>query len=179
MTSPNSRMFRIPTPSLHLAAMALFLAACAKEEWDVTTSETTTTTVSNSDPDCPDLQLNVGDTCFVASPAGTEPGGVAEDCTCVPYTAGETIHLQFVNLTAADEIVVTVETSPPFLLGATYLELGPEGAVLPYMLPTGSTAATVTAFVPCADIGVVESSLVIADFQSAIGDTLSLDVDCL
>lgn len=178
MTPPSRSMLRIHTPTLHLAVIALFLTACAKEEWDLTTSETTTTTVPTSDLDCPDLQLNFGDTCFVESSAGTEPGGVAEDCTCVPDTAGETFWVEFVNMTAAD-VVVTVETSPPFLLGSTYVELAPVGAVLPYMLPLGTVEASVQAFLACPDIGVVESSIFIADFQVVIGDTLSLDVDCL
>lgn len=171
-------MPHFPTSPLHLAVICLLLSACKKEEVDVTTSETTTSgPVVVSDPDCPGLALNFGDTCFVESPSGTEPGGVAEDCTCVPYASGETLYLSFVNLTAED-VVLTIETSPPFLLGSTYVELGPAGAVVPYMLPLGSAEATVTAFLACADIGVVESSLFIADFPGAIGDTLSLDVDC-
>jgi hypothetical protein len=114
----------------------------------------------------------------VESTAGTEPGGVAEDCTCVPYVTGESFWVEFVNMTAAN-VVVTVETSPPFLLGSTYVELDPAGAVLPYMLPLGTVEASVQAFLACPDIGVVESSIFIADFQVVIGDTLSLDVDCL
>ena len=172
-------MLGLRTFSIHLAAFCLLLSACTKDELDLTTSEMTTSGPAVvSGPDCPDLELNYGDTCFVESTTGTEQGGVAEDCTCVPYATGESFWVEFVNMTAAD-VVVTVETSPPFLLGSTYVELAPEGAVFPYMLPLGTVEASVQAFLACPDIGVVESSIFIADFQVVIGDTLSLDVDCL
>ncbi|MDA9019030.1 hypothetical protein N9I61_00765 [Flavobacteriales bacterium] len=153
---------------------ATWLVGCEKETFDVTETE-----IDYPSPeeiaavDCPNLMLNVGDACGI----GGEAGMVSSECDCINSDSADLISMELIN-DMATEIVVTVESDPPFLAGPTYVVVPPAGASVSYYLPEGTTAFSLAAYFPCFDIGVAEVVELYSNASSVAGVTVELHVDC-
>jgi hypothetical protein len=153
---------------------ATWLVGCEKETFDVTE-----TGIDYPSPeeiaavDCPNLMLNVGDACGI----GGEAGMVSSECECINSDSADLISMELIN-DMATEIVVTIESDPPFLAGPTYVVVPPAGASVSYYLPEGTTEFSLAAYFPCFDIGVADVVESYSNASSVAGVTVEIHVDC-
>lgn len=153
---------------------AVCFVACEKETFDVITTEVETPSPEEiSAVDCPNLMLNVGDACGI----GGEAGMVSSECECINSDSADLISMELIN-DMATEIVVTVESDPPFLAGLTYVVVPPAGASVSYYLPEGTTEFSLAAYFPCFDIGVADVVESYSNASSVAGAIVELHVDC-
>jgi hypothetical protein len=153
---------------------AVCFVACEKETFDVITTEVEAPSPEEiAAVDCPNLMLDVGDACGLDGEAGM----VSAECECINSDSADLIAMELIN-DMATEIVVTVESDPPFLAGPTYVVVPPAGASVSYYLPEGTTAFSLAAYFPCSDIGVADVVESYSNASSVEGAIVELHVDC-
>ena len=158
-----------------LLACSACLFGCKKETFDDTVTEIETPSPESiASVDCPTLMLNAGEACDLD---GVE-GMVSPDCECVTMDSVDLIALEFINNFAA-EVVVTVETDPPFLAGPTYVVVPASGITVSYYLPDGTNEFTSSAYFACPNSGVTYDIEVHSNPPSVDGAIFQVHVDCL
>jgi hypothetical protein len=153
---------------------ATWLLGCEKESFDVIETEIDYPSPEEiASVDCPNLMLNVGDACGIDG----EGGMVSSECECINSDSADLIAMEFIN-EMTTEIVVTVESDPPFLAGQTYVVVPPAGASVSYYLPEGTTAFSLAAYFACSGIGVADVMESYSNASSVDGAIVELHVDC-
>ncbi|MGA0434808.1 MAG: hypothetical protein ACO3MV_03995 [Flavobacteriales bacterium] len=157
-----------------LCSSLTLIYGCKKEVFDYTITEVAFPTSDEIDAvDCPEFMLNIGDVCAVFD----QEGMVSVNCDCLDPNTVDVVEIEFINDIGA-AVVVTVETTPSFLAGKTYVEVPVEGMTLPYYLPLGTESLSVEAFFACADLGVASQSADSTIAPSVDGMLVELHVDC-
>ena len=158
-----------------LLACSACLFGCKKETIDETVTEIEIPSPESiASVDCPTLMLNAGDTCELSG----EQGMVSSDCECITLDSVDLITLNFNNNFAA-EMVVTVETDPPFLAGPTDVVVPASGTSVSYYLPDGTNEFTSSAYYACPNSGVSYDIELYSNSNSVDGAMVQIYVDCL
>lgn len=168
-------MYKITFPFICVLCSSLTLIyGCKKEVFDYTVTEVAFPTPDEIGAvDCPGLMLNIGDACSVFN----QQGMVSVDCECIDPNTVDVVELNFINDIGV-AVVVTVETTPSFLAGKTYVAVPVEGITLPYYLPLGTESLSAEAYFACTDLGVASQSAEYTNAPSVDGIQVELHVDC-
>ena len=118
--------------------------------------------------------LNAGEACDLEG----EEGMVSPDCECITQDSVDLITLEIIN-NFANEVMVTVETAPPFLAGPTYVVVPASGITLSYYLPDGTNEFTSSAYFACPNSGVTHDVEFYSNSPSVDGAIVQVYVDCL
>lgn len=158
-----------------LIACSACLFGCKKETFDDTVTEIETPSPESiASVDCPTLMLNAGEACDLEG----EEGMVSPDCECITQDSVDLITLEIIN-NFANEVMVTVETDPPFLAGPTYVFVPASGITVSYYLPEGTNEFTSSAYFACPNSGVTHDVEFYSNSPSVDGAIVQVYVDCL
>lgn len=158
-----------------LIACSACLFGCKKETFDDTVTEIETPSPESiASVDCPTLMLNAGEACDLEG----EEGMVSPDCECITQDSVDLMTLEIIN-NFANEVMVTVETAPPFLAGPTYVVVPASGITVSYYLPDGTNEFTSSAYFACPNSGVTHDVEFYSNSPSVDGAIVQVYVDCL
>ncbi len=158
-----------------LIACSACLFGCKKETFDDTVTEIETPSPESiASVDCPTLMLNAGEACDFEG----EEGMVSPDCECITQDSVDLMTLEIIN-NFANEVMVTVETAPPFLAGPTYVVVPASGITVSYYLPDGTNEFTSSAYFACPNSGVTHDVEFYSNSPSVDGAIVQVYVDCL